>query len=310
MVTRLLRMNVLQTYGLLVPEMVALFFGVTMAITLLQRRIGPERLERWLSGPPVAAALKGVAIGFVTPFCTYSAIPILVMLRQAGVRPAGYVAFIVAAPVLDPILLGALLLIVGVKAATTYVVVAFTAALTVALLSERADIDRYMKPVPLMAGSSTKNGGAPSVSCAVVAPWDGLRNEMPRAVSSSVTLLRSMVKLMLVGIVIGAAISVLVSPEMASSIASSDNPLAIPLGALVGVPLYISNALFVPLGHAMTDAGVGSAAIVAFTIAGTGANLPEFVMLTRLAKIPLVAGLGMYVFATAVVGGVVTALVT
>ena len=54
-------------------------------------------------------------VGFVTPFCTYSAIPMLVGFRQAGVQPAGYVAFIVAAPVLDPLLFGALVLIVGVS---------------------------------------------------------------------------------------------------------------------------------------------------------------------------------------------------
>lgn len=73
--------------ALLLGELVALFFGVAFAIQLFQRRLGPERLRSWMGGTPVASALKGIAVGFVTPFCTYSAIPMLVGLRQAGVPP-------------------------------------------------------------------------------------------------------------------------------------------------------------------------------------------------------------------------------
>ena len=86
----------------LLVELVVLFVGVSFLVEILQRRFGPKRLRRWMGGRPVVAALKGIVIGFVTPFCTYSSIPLLVGMRRAGVPPAGYVAFISAAPVLDP----------------------------------------------------------------------------------------------------------------------------------------------------------------------------------------------------------------
>ena len=115
----------------LLVELTLLFFSVAFLVQLSQRRLGPERLRVWMGGRPVVAALKGIAVGFITPFCTFSAIPLLVGLRQAGVTPAGYVAFIVAAPVLDPVLFGALVVIVGLKAAVLYAIVAFTAAMSV-----------------------------------------------------------------------------------------------------------------------------------------------------------------------------------
>ncbi|MYJ80621.1 MAG: ArsR family transcriptional regulator [Acidimicrobiaceae bacterium] len=80
--------------ALLIAEMVALLLAVTFGVTLLQRRLGDATIRRWMGGPPKRAALKGRAVGFITPFCTYSAIPVLVGMRQAGVRPAGYAAFI------------------------------------------------------------------------------------------------------------------------------------------------------------------------------------------------------------------------
>ena len=58
---------------ILVVELAALLVGVAFAVELLQRRLGAERLRRWMGGRPITAALKGIALGFITPFCTYSA---------------------------------------------------------------------------------------------------------------------------------------------------------------------------------------------------------------------------------------------
>ena len=123
--------------GWLLAELLVLFLAVSFVIHLVQRRFGPERVKRWMGGSPVTAALKGIAVGFVTPFCTYSAIPMLVGLRQAGVPTAGYVAFVSAAPVLDPVLFGALVIIVGLPAASLYTAVAFVGALSLALVAQR-----------------------------------------------------------------------------------------------------------------------------------------------------------------------------
>ena len=75
-------------------ELLVLFLGVSFGLALLRRRLGDDRLRSLMGASPIKAALRGIMIGFITPFCTYSAIPVLVSLRQAGVPPAGYVAFI------------------------------------------------------------------------------------------------------------------------------------------------------------------------------------------------------------------------
>jgi len=59
----------------LAVELIVLFYTVSFGMELIQRRLGPDRLRVWMCGKPTTAALKGIAIGFVTPFCTYPAIP-------------------------------------------------------------------------------------------------------------------------------------------------------------------------------------------------------------------------------------------
>lgn len=296
----------------LVLELTALFIGVSFLVELFQRRLGPEQLRRFLGGRPIVAAVKGIAIGFVTPFCTYSAVPLLVGLRKAGVPPAGYVAFLAAAPVLDPILFGALWIIVGPTIAFTYVVITFTAAVTLALVAQRIGLERHLKPVgePVLIGGG---GGATAMddepgcesSCGgEQPPWQGWRIESRAALRGSGSLLRSFGPLMAVGIAIGLAIEAFVSPDVAADLTTGAPWFSIPVASALGTPLYFSTELFVPIANSLENAGVGVGAIVSLTIAGAGANLPEFVVLSRMAKAGAVSVFFGYVFAVAIVGGV------
>ena len=299
--------------ALLVVELVVLFLGVAFVVELAQRRLGPDRLRAWMGGTPMVAALKGIIVGFITPFCTYSAVPLLVGLRRAGVPAAGYVAFIVAAPVLDPVLFGALALIVGIDVAIAYLGVAFAAALTLALIAERVGIDQHLKPLPalrslmpLSAGSSVTPSSPTEAGVddkAGYLPWRDLRQEATHAARSAGALFRSFGPLIALGVAVGIAIEVFVSPDTAARITGDNSTFAIPIAAALGTPLYFSTELFIPIADALKDAGVGTGAVVALTIAGAGANVPEFIILTRLARRRLVAILFAYVFAIATGGG-------
>lgn len=322
--------------------MVALLLGVTFLISLMRRRLGDETIQRWMGGPPHRAALKGIALGAVTPFCTYSAIPVLLGMRQAGVRPAGYTAFLFAAPVVDPILVGALAIIIGPTGAAVYTVAAFAAAFTLALIVDAIDITPHLKPIPALAQASspapaaiaepvpalataTATAGAvetvaeaptgsptpppPCSSSADPEPWRGWRAEAPEAWRRALVLLRGMAWLVVIGVVVGLGISLAVPTDSLAGIAGSQSPLAVPIAAAVGVPFYVGTELFIPIGDALRTSGVGVGAIVALTIAGAGANLPEFALLTKLARGRLVAAFFGYVFFVAVLGGLVTDLV-
>ena len=61
--------------------------------------------------------------------------------------------------------------------------------------------------------------------------------------------------------------------------------------------------LFVPISNSLYNAGVGVGAIVALTISGAGANLPEFIVLSKMAKPGAIGIFFVYVFAIATTGG-------
>ncbi|MXW96950.1 MAG: hypothetical protein F4110_14750 [Acidimicrobiaceae bacterium] len=311
-------MTSLSGAAVLVAEMVALLLAVTFGVALLQRRLGDATIRRWMGGPPRRAALKGIAVGFVTPFCTYSAIPVLVGMRQAGVRPAGYAAFIFAAPVVDPVLVGALAIIIGPAGAAVYVTTAFAAAFVLALMVDKVDIAPHLKPVPALAGQTAPPirptvpqipSPPPSCSSPEEALWAGWQAESRAAWRRALALLRSMAWLIAVGVGLGLAIGLLVPADALASIAGADNPLAVPAAAAAGVPLYFGTELFIPIGDALHAKGVGTGSIVALVIAGAGANIPEFALLTKIARGRVVAAFFAYVFVVATVAGLLTDLI-
>ena len=294
--------------ALLIVELAVLFFVVTVAVELFQARFGADRLRTWMGGPPLSAALKGIALGFITPFCTFTAVPMLIGMRQAKVPPAGYVAFIIAAPVLDPVLFGALVIITGLQTAMIYAAIAFVAAVGLALMADRIKIERFLTPIDnLIAGADEAPPTCGSENeTDDNRTWRGLGAELPPAARRAQGLLTGMAPILLAGIVLSLIIEAAVPPEITERLTAANPSLAVPVAAALGTPLYVSTAMFVPIADALQAAGVGIGAIVALTIAGAGANLPEFVILSKLANRPVIGSFFLYVFGVAVAGGALT----
>ena len=122
-------------------------------------------------------------------------------------------------------------------------------------------------------------------------------------------LAKSFGPMLVLGVAIGLGIEAFISAEAAARITGNNSTFSIPIAALLGTPLYFSTELFVPIADSLRGAGVGIGAIVALTIAG--ANVPEFVILSRLAKPRIIVTFALYIFGVAIVGGLLTqAIVT
>ncbi|MXZ51881.1 MAG: hypothetical protein F4Z34_01685 [Acidimicrobiaceae bacterium] len=209
-------------------------------------------------------------------------------------------------------------MIIGPAGAAVYVTTAFAAAFTLALIVDTVDIAPHLKPVPALVGQpappirpTVPQIPSPPTSCSSPeeALWAGWQTESRAAWRRAVALLRSMAWLIAVGVGLGLAIGLLVPTDALASIAGANNPLAVPAAAAAGVPLYFGTELFIPIGDALHAKGAGTGAIVALVIAGAGANIPEFALLTKIARGRVVAAFFAYVFVVATVAGLLTDLI-
>lgn len=78
----------------------------------------------------------------------------------------------------------------------------------------------------------------------------------------------------------------------------------IPLAALLGIPLYVRASSMLPLALSLVGKGMSYGSVVALTIGGAGASLPELIILKRIFQWPLLLAFIGVVFVTACVTGI------
>lgn len=296
--------TLLWQFAALFVATLTLFGVLSAAMSLLTRRIGEQRLRRWVGGSPVTAPLKGLIFGVVTPFCSWSTIPVLISLLRSRVRTSAVAAFFLASPVLDPVLVVAIAWLFGFWVAMWFTVFLTVAILIAALVSERLHlerlvIDRALAPV----------GGSVAGAQAGDPTWGGWYAEGHDAVQFTVNQMRQLLLPLAITCAVGVLIAGAAPDRLLIALAGQGQPYAIPAAALLGVPLYLPTEALAPLGWALRDAGVGVGAIFAFMITAASLSLPEFVLLSRIVRPRLIVALVVTVTGIAISGALLVPLV-
>jgi uncharacterized membrane protein YraQ (UPF0718 family) len=286
----------IKTFGTITVELVVLFLVVAFLVALLQRRVGEKRLQAWMEGGPIVAPLKGALLGSVTPFCSCSTLPMLMGMLKAGAPFTGAAAFLIASPLLDPIIFGVIWILFSWEIMLGYAAVVLPLTIVISLLWGKAGLERYVRRVKVSAEGHDDS------------PWQGLRREARPAAHQSWSYFRPLMVPLLVGVSVGAVIYGVVPQSFLISVAGDGSILAVPIAALIGIPLYIRTESILPIGLALSSAGMGLGPVFALVIGGAGASIPELTMLSAIFKPRLVATFAGSVLAVAVAGGLIIPL--
>lgn len=87
---------------------------------------------------------------------------------------------------------------------------------------------------------------------------------------------------LLLGMTAGALIHGVVPVEVVRAVLGPENPLAVPLAALAGAPVYVSMSGMLPIAASLSEQGVAVGTVVAFVVGGAGVSVPNLVLLNRL----------------------------
>ena len=273
-------------------ELVVLFLAVTFLVGLITNFLPPEKVQSALGRKNAwAAAVLAAAFGALTPFCSCSTIPILAGMLGAGVPFGAASAFLIASPLLNPVILTMMATILGPATAAVYTTFVFPLSVLSGRLWERAGLAADVKRVRIVRDE--ENGGA------------SLRPTGPlaAALAFALSLFRQVLPYLLAGAAVGAFIYGFVPQELVVRLAGPHNPLAIPVAAALGVPMYIRAETIIPIGAVLAAKGMSMGAVVALLIGGAGASIPELTLLGSLFRRRTVAAFALTVFLVAVATG-------
>lgn len=290
-------LETLRYFVLITVELIALFLLISTLVEIILMYVPEEKIRKKLSGAGIFGNIIAAGFGALTPFCACSTIPMTVGFLNAGVPFGSAISFLIASPLLNPIILGMLGAMVGIKAMAAYFVIAFSCSVLFGLLLERLGAQRYVKNVRLKPATCCAGG---EVVDKRSLPF---RGKVKAAFAGAWGSLRPIMGYLLIGVALGAGIYGYMPQDFVMKIAGPDNPFAIPVAAVLGIPLYIRAETAIPIGLALMGKGMSIGAVIALIIGGAGMAIPEMTMLASIFKNRLVAMIVLVIFLTAVVSG-------
>src|SRR5699024_10887278 len=170
---------------------------------------------------------------------------------------------------LNPVIVILLWKLLGFKLTAFYVISMFIFAVLAGLIFNTLGLEKHLRNVKIRR---SQNGEGQKESKWIIALKDAWSFFYP------------VLPYLLFGVLIGAVIHDFIPADFISSIAGKDHPFAIPVAAIIGIPMYIRVETMIPISEAFVSKGMSMGAVIALIIGGAGASLPEVLLLNKLFK--------------------------
>ncbi len=243
-------------------------------ISYIQSYFPPERTKKILGGiKGIKGNILGALLGTITPFCTCSSIPIFIGFTSAGLPLGVTFSFLISSPMVDLASLMLLISFFGLKIAIAYVVVGLILAVIGGTLIDKLGLEKYVE--------------------GYVKEIENVDTEVPEMtrrerISYSKEQVRDIIQrvwlYVLIGVGIGATIHNWIPQSIIENVAGDNNPFAVLLATVVGIPMYADIFGTLPIAEALFAKGVGVGTILSFMMAVTALSLPSMIMLSKVVK--------------------------
>lgn len=262
------------------PKVLLLLAVVVFGVGIVRSFFAPERARRLLSGKTeLSGNMLAALLGIVTPFCSCSAVPLFIGFVTAGVPLGVTFSFLVSSPMVNEVALVLLFGLFGWKVAALYLGAGLTVALVSGWIIGRLHLERYVEEwvfeiKTVASGPEEDLGWAARVQIGTEAVKDIVGRVWPYVV---------------LGIAVGAGIHGYVPENYMASILGKGAWWSVPLGVLLGVPMYSNAAGIIPIVQALLGKGAALGTVLAFMMAVIALSLPEAIILRKVLKPQLLA---------------------
>ncbi len=252
---------------------------IVFGVAVIRSYITPQKVKKWMAGRTegvgnVLAALLGIP----TPFCSCSAVPLFIGFVESGVPLGITFSFLIASPLINEVAAAMLLAMFGWEIALIYIVSGLTIAIIAGIIIGRLHLENEVEDF-VWKCKLYDEAEKPMT-------W---RDRVGFGISESKSITLTVLPYIILGIAVGAVIHGYAPADFLVNIAGPDNPFAVPVAVLIGIPLYSNAAGMIPIMEVLTAKGMAMGTALAFMMAVIGLSLPEMIILRKVIKVKLLA---------------------
>ncbi len=235
--------------------------------------------RKWYGADHLFASLFGA----ITPFCSCSSIPLFIGFLKGGIPLGVTLSFLITSPLVNEVAVAMFVGLFGWKVTLLYTGAGILTGALVGAILGRMHLEKHVEDwvwkspqIPTAKNDSTS------------ASHLTLRQRAPAIIREALDITGGIIPYVLIGIGMGAAIHGFVPTGYFEHWITKDNPLAVPVAVLLGVPMYANATSVIPILQALVAKGVPIGTALAFSMAVGGLSLPEAALLRKVMKPKLI----------------------
>ena len=272
-----------------------LLVGILMAVSI-NVYIDSIKLKKYLEKNAVLSVPGSVAFGALTPLCACGTMAVLLSMFISSMPWGAVMAFLVSSPLTSPSEFMFQTSFFGIRFATMVLISSILLGLLAGFIAHILDMKTNF-----FSGQFRINMKGNTSCCSSDDEGDGIIDlfesdsfccSQEEALTEKENSLIEKYKIVqfvkefynigikkilfafIVFIAIGRIVEMMIPKEWILALFSQDKSYSIPLGATIGLPLYVSGSASLPIMKSFMHSGAGEGAILAFLITGKATGIP------------------------------------
>ncbi|MCG7857698.1 permease [Flavihumibacter sediminis] len=214
--------------------------------------------------------------GTITPFCSCSSVPLFVGFVKGGIPLGVTLAFLISSPLVDAVTVAIFFGIFGLRITLIYVISGIILSMIAGFILSKMKLEGlltdWVKALLKQKEVAIDGDGEKPLTFA---------QRLPAVIKEAVGIVKGVAVYILIGIAVGGLMHGYIPTGFFEEYISKENPFAVPIAVLVGVPMYSNTAGILPIMQVLVEKGIPLGTVIAFSMAVLTLSIPEALLLKK-----------------------------
>jgi uncharacterized membrane protein YraQ (UPF0718 family) len=262
-----------------------LLFLITLVMGVVNSYFPVEKVRNFLSRSTLYGLEYVLAsiFGAITPFCSCSSVPLFIGFVKGGIPLGVTFAFLITSPLVNEVAIAIFVGMFGLKATVIYVSSGILLGTLGGYVLGKLKLEKLLTPwVQNVIVNAEKEGDLQEEKQTFI-------QRLPNIFKEAFSIIKGVFWYIIIGIAIGGLMHGFIPTGFFEQYITKDNPLAVPLAVILGVPMYSNAAGVLPIIQVFVQKGIPIGTAIAFMMAVIGLSIPEAMLLKKVMTIKLIA---------------------
>lgn len=266
-------------------KILLLLFLITFIMGIVNSYFPIDKIRNFLSRHKLYGGeyLIASTFGAITPFCSCSSVPLFIGFVKGGIPLGVTFAFLITSPLVNEVAIAMFIGMFGLKATIIYVGSGVLLGTIGGIILGKFKLESLLSDwVQSILKNAETEGEFEDEN-------KGFIQRLPETMRDAWGIVRSVLLYVVIGIGLGALMHGFIPTGFFEKYISKENPFAVPIAVLLGVPMYSNAAGVLPIIQVLVQKGIPLGTAIAFMMAVVGLSIPEATLLKKVMSLKLIA---------------------